>query len=182
MALLSTVDPGTGQPVVRAVFTASDLPGMGIGGPTGGDLYFDVAPGYYPSSQLDDRPIVEIPSPIGWGTHGFFPHRRTMHAILYLWGAGVETGKVIGPVQQVDVFPTVARLLAVPAPPTVIVTFWNAPCSNGCPPLALSTAAGSPRSTRHGRHLSSRHRSVDVVAKTRGFAEPETSAASELSH
>ncbi|HPW54882.1 MAG: alkaline phosphatase family protein [Thermoanaerobaculaceae bacterium] len=119
-ALLSTVDPGTGQPVVRAVFTASDLPGMGIGGPTGGDLYFDVAPGYYPSSQLDDRPIVEIPSPIGWGTHGFFPHRRTMHAILYLWGAGVETGKVIGPVQQVDVFPTVARLLAVPAPPTVI--------------------------------------------------------------
>lgn len=119
-ALLSTLDPRTGLPVVRAVLAAQDLPGMGIGGPTGGDIYLDVAPGYYPSSQLDDRPVVEIPSPIGMGTHGHFPHRRTMHAVFYLWGAGVEAGKAIGPVQQVDVFPTVARLLAVPVPPTVV--------------------------------------------------------------
>lgn len=118
-ALLSSVDPQTGLPVVRAVLAARDLPGMGIGGPTGGDLYLDVAHGYYPSSQLDDRPVVEIPSPIGMGTHGYFPHRRTMHAVLYLWGAGVAPGKAIGPVEQVDVFPTVARLLAVPVPPTV---------------------------------------------------------------
>lgn len=119
-ALLAATDPQTGMPVVMAVLTAGQLPGMGIGGPTGGDLYLDLAPGYYPTSQLDDRPVVPIPSPIGMGTHGHFPYRRSMHAILYLWGAGVAGGKAIGPVAQVDVFPTVAELLAVPVPATVI--------------------------------------------------------------
>lgn len=119
-ALLASEDPENGAPVVRAVLAARDLPGMGIGGPTGGDLYLDLAPGYYPSSQLADSPVVEIPSPIGMGTHGHLPHRRSMHAIFFLWGAGVAPGAAIGPVAQVDVFPTVARLLGVPVPPTVV--------------------------------------------------------------
>lgn len=119
-ALLGCVDPATGQPLVTAVFSAADLPGLGIGGPTGGDLYLDVARGYYPSSQLSDRLVDEVPSPVGMGTHGYYPERRSMHAILYLRGPGVVSGATIGPVRQVDVFPTVARLLGVPVPSSVV--------------------------------------------------------------
>ena len=39
-----------------------ELPGKGLGGPSGGDLYLELAPGYYPSNRLNDkivgRPIL----------------------------------------------------------------------------------------------------------------------------
>lgn len=118
-ALLSATDPRTGQPIVTAVFAAAELPGMGIGGPAGGDLYIDLARGLYPTPALSERVIEAVPSPIGMGSHGFFPHRRSMHAIFYMWGAGVARGACIGPMTQVDVYPTVARLLDIPIPPYV---------------------------------------------------------------
>jgi predicted AlkP superfamily pyrophosphatase or phosphodiesterase len=115
-AMLAATDPRTGQPIVTAVFAAANLPGMGIGGPTGGDLYIDLARGIYPTSTLSEHVIEAVPSPIGMGSHGFFPHRRSMHAIFYLWGAGVARGVRIGPMTQVDVYPTVARLLGIAIP------------------------------------------------------------------
>lgn len=118
-ALLSSVDPATGQPVVSAVFDSADCSGMGIGGPTCGDLYLDLAPGYYPTPTLGNVVVQPVPSPIGFGNHGFFPHRRSMHAIFYAWGAGIARGRGIGPITQTDVAPTVARLLGIPTPPTV---------------------------------------------------------------
>lgn len=118
-ALLSSVDPATGQPMVSAVFDPAVCSGMGIGGPTGGDLYLDLAPGYYPTPTLGDVVVQPVPSPIGFGNHGFFPHRRSMHAIFFAWGAGIARGRQIGPITQTDVFPTVARLLGIPTPPTV---------------------------------------------------------------
>lgn len=118
-ALLSSVDPGTGQPVVSAVFDSAVCSDMGIGGPTGGDLYLDLAPGYYPTPVLGSAVVQPVPSPIGFGNHGFFPHRRSMHAIFYAWGSGFARGREIGPITQPDVVPTVARLLGIPTPPTV---------------------------------------------------------------
>lgn len=119
-ALLGSLDPTTHQPVVTAVFDAADLGSLGIGGALGGDLYLDVAPGYYPTPRLSDRLVEPVLSPVGLGNHGFFPHRRSMHAIFFAWGAGVARSRQIGPVTQADVFPTVARLLGVPTPPSVV--------------------------------------------------------------
>jgi predicted AlkP superfamily phosphohydrolase/phosphomutase len=118
-ALLSIVDPATGQPVVAAVFDPVVCPDMGIGGPTGGDLYLDLAPGYYPTPVLGSAVVQPVPSPIGFGNHGFYPHRRSMHAIFYGWGSGIARDRQIGPITQTDIVPTVARLLGIPTPPTV---------------------------------------------------------------
>ena len=43
-----------------------------------------------------------------------------MHAILYLGGPGVAQGKAIPAVRQVDVFPTLARLLGIEPPADVV--------------------------------------------------------------
>ncbi len=118
-ALLASVDPASGQPVVSAVFDPGVCPSLGIGGPSGGDLYLDLAPGYTPTSSLAGGVVQPALSPIGLGSHGFFPHRRSMHAIFYGWGAGFARGRQIGPITQTDVFPTIARLLGVPIPPSV---------------------------------------------------------------
>lgn len=130
-ALLSARDPDgpgrVGAPVVRRVFRADEAPGLGIGGPRGGDLYFDLAPGYYPrlgtgstaiAIAIADGPFSAERSP--WGTtgqHGFWPERRDMHAILYLAGPGVPAGARLSPVRHVDVAPTLAALVGLPAPP-----------------------------------------------------------------
>lgn len=121
-ALLAARDPdgpgGVGAPVVRRVFRADEAPGMGIGGPRGGDLYFDLAPGYYPRGGRADAPFTAERSP--WassGQHGFWPERRDMHAIFYLAGPGVPAGLRLSPVRHIDVAPTLAALVGLPAPP-----------------------------------------------------------------
>ena len=54
----------------------------------------------------------------GWsrGSHGYDPDSKDMGAIFFALGRGVPKGVRIGAIRQVDVAPTVARLLGV-APP-----------------------------------------------------------------
>ena len=115
-ALLGATDPRTGRRIVRRVFRPEETLGIGIGGPAGGDLYLDLAPGYAPSRQPLPQVMEEIASPIGSGTHGFFPLRPKMQAIFYLGGAGVAPGRQVGGLRQIDVAPTLAQLLGIPAP------------------------------------------------------------------
>lgn len=115
-ALLSARDPRTGRRIVRAVFRADETAGLGIDGETCGDLYFDLMPGYYPFSRVSSQIIEPDTSPIGSGNHGFFPFRRSMQAVCIMGGAGLAAGKSIGPIRQIDIAPTLARLLGIPAP------------------------------------------------------------------
>ena len=48
--------------------------------------------------------------------HGYFPEHPSMHAALVLSGAGVAQGRNLGHVRNLDVAPTVARLLGVELP------------------------------------------------------------------
>jgi arylsulfatase A-like enzyme len=48
--------------------------------------------------------------------HGYFPDDANMHAALVLSGAGIVPGRNIGKVRNVDVAPTIARLLDVKLP------------------------------------------------------------------
>ncbi len=109
-------DPATGKPVVTRVFRVEELGGMGVGGPLAGDLYLDLAPGYYPSRALAERPLSPTRVPWGEGVHGFWPERREMHAIFYVRGPGIHRGVTVAPTRHVDVAPTLARLLGIPAP------------------------------------------------------------------
>jgi predicted AlkP superfamily phosphohydrolase/phosphomutase len=115
-ALLATTDPETGARVVTAVLRASDIAGLGVGGPASGDLYLELAPGYYPDDRSSKTPVQAVTSPIGHGAHGFLPLRRSMQTICVIGGAGIVAGATLPPVRQIDVAPTVARLLGIPAP------------------------------------------------------------------
>jgi predicted AlkP superfamily pyrophosphatase or phosphodiesterase len=50
------------------------------------------------------------------GTHGFLPTRPSMATGLIVAGAGVRAGESLDRVRLIDVAPTAARLLGVPAP------------------------------------------------------------------
>lgn len=115
-ALLGARDPRDGRRIVTGVFRPSDAREFGIDGPTCGDLYFELAPGYYPSDGFG-RSIVEADaSPIGMGSHGFFPGRRTMQAICILGGPGLRAGGSVPAIRQIDIAPTLAWLMGIPPP------------------------------------------------------------------
>lgn len=115
-ALLAATDPDTGRRLIERVFRRSELAEFGLADCRRcGDLYLDPAPGYYPTTRLADR-VVTPQDPGGQGHHGYRPERRKMHAIFYLAGPGVKAGVEVGAIRQIDVAPTLSRLLGIPAP------------------------------------------------------------------
>lgn len=46
-------------------------------------------------------------------SHGYDPHVKEMHGIFYAWGAGVAKGREIPRLDQIDVHPTVMKLLGL---------------------------------------------------------------------
>jgi len=115
-ALLAATDPATGQRIVTGVFRPEEMVGIGMGGPTGGDLYIELAPGYYPTNRPGSEVVQALPLPIGGGMHGYFPLRPKMQAVCFFVGAGVPQGVRLPGLRQIDVAPTLARLLGIPAP------------------------------------------------------------------
>ncbi|MEM7481013.1 MAG: alkaline phosphatase family protein [Acidobacteriota bacterium] len=118
-ALLAVRHPVTGEAPVTRVFRPQEEPEMEGGGPSGGDLYFSLAPGYYPRRGLAEPGVLFEATRLPWGEgqHGFPPRRREMHAIFYAAGPGLRQGVDIGPIRHIDVAPTVAALLGISAPP-----------------------------------------------------------------
>jgi hypothetical protein len=115
-ALLAARDPDTGGVLIERVFRPERFPGRGLGGPRGGDLYLDPATGYYPAQLPVDRIVAPLPGAWGEGAHGFDPERRAMHAIFVVAGPGVAAGAALPAIRQIDVAPTLARLVGMPAP------------------------------------------------------------------
>ncbi|HEY7515431.1 MAG TPA: alkaline phosphatase family protein, partial [Vicinamibacteria bacterium] len=75
-AILAIRDPDTGEAVVTRVFApggGGDEPG--IGGPQGGDLYFEMLPGYQPAATLHGPVLGTVPPR---GDHMLSPERREM--------------------------------------------------------------------------------------------------------
>ena len=116
MVLRAAHDPDTGAPIVTNVWTRAEVAALGGGGPVGGDLYLEFAPGYSPSSGVSDKMVVKSSSPIGTGTHGFWPLRPKMQAILYMVGPGIPRGMTWADARQIDVAPTLAALMGIPSP------------------------------------------------------------------
>ena len=114
--LLGIRDPKNGAAPIRAVFDPDvDGEALGLGGPAGGDLYFDVTPGYYVSGALSGDVIVETGA-MGQGVHGAAPWRRNLQAMLFVVGPGVPRGLRLGIFQGIDIAPTVAALAGAPPP------------------------------------------------------------------
>jgi predicted AlkP superfamily phosphohydrolase/phosphomutase len=113
-ALLGITDPATGRAVVsriRDARSAGDEPG--IGGPHGGDLYLDQAPGYDLSADL----VGEVVGPLDpSGMHSGAPERPELRAAFAITGPGVAAGVDLGPIRQIDIAPTLCALLGLDPP------------------------------------------------------------------
>ena len=101
-----------GQPIVTRLWRGDEADSLGIGGPTGGDLYYDVADGYGWSSQA--RGALTSPSQPG-GAHGYPSVRPDMQTVFCAAGAGIGARR-LGPGRTIDVAPTVAEWLGIRPP------------------------------------------------------------------
>ncbi len=112
--LRALADPVTGDPIVTAIFD----PRLGVhepalGGAHGGDLYVDLAPGYYSSAALHGDVVV---SKDAAGEHLYGPERASMRAAFAIAGPGVAAGVDLGEIRQIDIAPTLSALLGIEPP------------------------------------------------------------------
>ncbi len=116
-ALLAARDPVDGSAPVRAVMDR-DVDGavLGFGGDGAPDLVFDLSPGYESSTALGGDEDVSSGPRTGLGDHGGAPWHRNLRAIFYAAGPKVRPGLKLGAIDILDVAPTVAQLLGIPAP------------------------------------------------------------------
>lgn len=132
-ALAAIRDPETGQPVVSAILDPRDRHEPGIGGPVGGDLYVDLAPGYYSSAALrGDLIHAEAPA----GEHLYSPERPQMQAAFAMAGPGVARGAALGAIRQIDIAPTLSALLGIGPPAHSEGRVLEKALERGRPPVA----------------------------------------------
>ncbi|MDX2184310.1 MAG: alkaline phosphatase family protein, partial [Gemmatimonadaceae bacterium] len=112
-AALLALHDANGAPVLRGVHRPTPNDSLGIGGPAGGDLYWDLAEGWRAVADARGR-VLDDDRFVG-GHHGFTSTDADMRTALCLWAPGVAprriaTGRVI------DVVPTALEWLGA-APP-----------------------------------------------------------------
>jgi predicted AlkP superfamily pyrophosphatase or phosphodiesterase len=79
-----------------------------------GDLVLAAKEGYaFSLEATGDDLVVANPNP-GAGAHGFLSTEPKMNAIFVASGAGIKAGTRITAVENIDVAPTMARVLGVP--------------------------------------------------------------------
>lgn len=107
-------DPETGKPVFARFYTEAEHgKDFGIGGPSGFDLYFDLAPGYAPERKHVGPVVEKLEVPRG--RHGFLPTREDMRAIFVAAGRGIGSSS-FGRIRSTQIAPTVSQWLRVKPP------------------------------------------------------------------
>ena len=116
IALLSARDPENGRPIVTGVFRPDQHRGFGIGGPHGGDLYLDLAPGYAFSPGANNGAIVTARGAYASGDHIQLSYRTTLQGIAVLGGTQIRDLGRISAVRSIDLAPTLARAVGLEPP------------------------------------------------------------------
>ena len=116
-ALLNARDPETGERVITRVSRADAQAENGLGGPHGADLYLDLAPGYYWSSDAEDGPVVGASEPFTTGVHGL-PTVGSADMLGYavLGGDGFADGTVAERARSTVLTPTAMRAVGLEPP------------------------------------------------------------------
>lgn len=79
------------------------------------DLWLAAKSGYSFTDSKEGEDVV-VPRSTPGGTHGYLPGHEEMKGSLILSGYGIKPGTVLQDVKNVDVAPTIARLLRVELP------------------------------------------------------------------
>ena len=98
-----------GEPVVTKVWRVQRRDSLGRGGPVGGQLYYETAPGYFWSRGLDGP--AAGPGRIG-ADHGYPSTSPDMYTVLCAWGPTVPAARV-GPARTTDAVAWVRSLLSL---------------------------------------------------------------------
>ena len=109
---LRQVTGADGERVVLGAWATAGLDSLGAGGPAGGDVYFDLLPGYRASWEM--RGAVTGPAALSAG-HGFLSTAPDMRTVLCAYGDAVPAHRT-SPARTIDAAPTVAEWLGMPAP------------------------------------------------------------------
>lgn len=110
-------EQGKPVPVVTGYLepTAALSRELGVGGAPGGDLYLDLRRGYYLAAGTSGAALRTRPANTAGG-HMLDPRRPDLHAVFFAAGPGLKRGATIGGIRQIDVAPTVTRLLGIQPP------------------------------------------------------------------
>ena len=103
---------GDGMPIVTRLWRPADGDTLGMGGPVGGDLYYEVADGY--RWTTDPRGAVSDTSSAGAG-HGYPSVAPDMQTVFCAAGAAFRPHR-IGQARTIDVSPTVAEWVGIRPP------------------------------------------------------------------
>lgn len=111
---IQAVRDSAGQQVVTRIFRPGTAEGdsLGIGAPGGGDVYFELAPGYYYSAALTGSVLTPLASP--HGEHGYPSIDRDMQPVLCI--VSHSGPRRLANVRTIDIAPTVSAWLGI-APP-----------------------------------------------------------------
>ncbi len=129
---LESVRDASGGRVVTRTFTPATHPGLGIGGPSGGDVYWATAPGFRSLGFLRGDQ-VSAPSTLNTG-HGFPPDEPDMYTVFCALGPDFPAGRI--PSERTTVVaPTLAEYIGVPAPADAVGRSILASLRTGSDPL-----------------------------------------------
>lgn len=112
-AVLSALRDASGAPVLPRLRRPEPDDSLGMGGPAGGDLYWDVARGWRVSADLKGPALSDDPEPSAG--HGFTSTDEDMQTALCAWGRGLAPRRV-GRARVIDVMPTAFDLLGANPP------------------------------------------------------------------
>lgn len=104
---------------MQAVIPASQAHTIGQATPAADsrapDLWLAAKSGYSFSATENGENII-VPRDSRGGTHGYLPDQPDMLGSLVMWGAGVKQGVTLKKASNMDVAPTMAKLLGVEMP------------------------------------------------------------------
>ncbi len=112
--LAAIVDPQTGKNVITAFFRPETHPDLGLGGPAGADIYFDLLPGYSTTDRAGGD-VISLKHAAN-GEHGFLPTRDDMLASFIARGPRFVRGKLAPRMRAIDVASIVSEVLGIQPP------------------------------------------------------------------
>lgn len=105
---------------VARILTPSDFGAQGYPQPADhqgmADLVLVAKEGYAFANGSEGEAVVDANAGRMSGSHGYLRDDPAMQAIFVASGSGVKAGMTLGPIDNIDVAPTVARLLGISLP------------------------------------------------------------------
>jgi predicted AlkP superfamily pyrophosphatase or phosphodiesterase len=107
--------PGVSKVIPPEEFEKNGYPKWAAGGRMA-DLVLAAEPGYAFDGAIAGEAVTNVAAGANPGAHGYLNSDPDMQEILVAWGAGIRPGSKLGIVPNINVAPTIAKLLGLTWP------------------------------------------------------------------